>query len=311
MKNRLAIVVLAAGEGTRMKSYTPKVLHKVCGKPMLEYVVDAALSMKPEKVIVVVGTNAEQVMKVLPKKVIYAHQRRRLGTGHAVKQTEKLLAGFKGDVIVINGDTPLIKKDTLCMLLDLHHRRSNASTILTTQMANPMGYGRIIRQDGYVVGIVEQKDADERQRSIREVNTGTYCFDCGELFKALKNVKKENRQGEYYLTDVISIFSSRGRPIGSVVAEDPNEVMGINTRVQLAQAEKSIRMDILEKLMLDGVTIIDPETTHVDESVRIGRDSVIHPFTIIKGDTKIQANSSVGPFVYIKDGRIMKSAGIN
>jgi len=303
----LAIIVLAAGEGTRMKSSLPKVLHPVCGEPMISLVLKSAKGLNPDRVITVIGHKADAVAEVL-KETEFAVQDKQLGTGHAVSTAENMLEGFDGTVMVLSGDTPLLRKETLFKLLDTHKNSGAAASILTAKMENPTGYGRIIRaEDGAVLAIIEEKDAGPEQKAVNEVNTGTYCFDKKKLFDALKKVGSDNKQGEYYLTDVIGILNGRSEKVMASGTEEPGETMGVNTRVQLAEADKVMRRRINEELMLSGVTIVDPDTTFISPSVEIGRDTVVLPMTFISGQTKIGENCTIGPSSRIIDCEIGNS----
>jgi bifunctional UDP-N-acetylglucosamine pyrophosphorylase/glucosamine-1-phosphate N-acetyltransferase len=292
----LATVILAAGKGTRMKSKTPKVLHNVCGSTMLSYVIDAADSAGVKKIVVVVGYGADMVAREVEGRAQVAHQAEQLGTAHALMQAGPFLSEFKGQLLVLCGDTPLIEAGTLSGLIQNHRSAGSAATVLTAVMGNPNGYGRIIRDDqGGVVKIIEQKDASPAEKQIREVNTGIYCFEAGGLFKALKLLSPNNAQGEYYLTDIIEMYVSDGSRVGAVTIENPLEVSGINDRIQLAAAERYMRGRILKDLMLSGVTVLDPPSTFIDRKVQVGRDTVIYPFTFIEGNTVVGEDCIIGP----------------
>lgn len=299
MTNNFAIV-LAAGQGTRMKSKLYKVLHPVCGKPMVEHVVDNIKKLNVNRIVTIVGYGAEKVQEYLGEKSEYALQAEQLGTAHAVMQAEEILGQFEGTTFVVCGDTPLIRTETFENLYK-HHIKSNAkATILTAIADNPTGYGRIIRDsDGKVSQIVEQKDATVEQQKIKEINTGTYCFDNKALFEALKLVNNENAQGEYYLTDVIEILQSKGEIVSAFVCEDFDETLGVNDRVALSQAEEIMRNRIIEQHMKNGVTIINPVTTHIQADVEIGRDTIIKPGVIIEGKTTIGEDCIIGPNSHI------------
>ncbi len=300
---QIASIVLAAGKGTRMKSSLPKVIHHVCGKPILAHVIQTACQAGVGRNIVVIGHEAEMVRETIGNtRVEWVYQTEQLGTGHAVMQAESILAGFDGEILVLCGDTPLIKPETLTRLMDNHLSSGNAVTVLTAFMDNPAGYGRIVRDDaGQVLEIVEQKDASAGQLIIKEVNTGIYCFNARKLFNGLKKITPANNQGEYYLTDVLSVLRNDGEVVGAVRVQDPLETMGINNRVQLAEAEKILRQKKLQQLMIDGVTIIDPQNTYIDQDVNIGRDSVIYPGTIIEGNCCLGEKCQIGPFSRLKD----------
>lgn len=298
-------IILAAGKGTRMKSSLPKVLHKVCGKPMIEHVLTAAEEAGVDRNILVVGYGSQKVEETLGDQVQYAYQYEQLGTGHAVLQAAELLKGYNGAVLVICGDTPLLTGETFSKLLAYHRERKAVATVLTGIMDNPYGYGRIIRNsNGGVTKIVEEKDASPEEKRVQEINTGTYCFDSNLLFAALEKITPHNAQGEYYLTDVISMFVERNLKVEAVVAENVLETMGINSRKHLAEAEGYLRQRILDKLMDQGVTIIDPVSTFIHTEVKIGKDTIIHPFTIIEGKTIIGEECVIGPSSRINSSQI-------
>lgn len=301
----LAAVVLAAGKGTRMKSRHPKVLHPVAGRPMLSYVLEAVESAGADRVVVVAGFGLEAVRAVVGEKAEVVCQEEQLGTAHALLQAEEKLRDRRGEILVVCGDTPLLNGRVLADLVTFHRDTGAKATVLTTRMEDPTGYGRVIRgEDGLVRRIVEQKDASPAEQAVDEVNTGVYCFAVEGLFDALRRIGRENRQGEYYLTDIVSLYVSEGRPVASWVAPDPAVVMGINDRVQLARAEQVLRRRIIERLMLDGVTVIDPATTFVDAGVSIAPDTVIYPFTIIEGETVIGRECIIGPQSRLVDCRL-------
>lgn len=294
-------VILAAGQGTRMKSKLYKVLHPVCGKPMVQHVVDQVLQLDLEKLVTVVGFGAEQVKAQIGDQSEFALQEEQLGTAHAVMQAAPYLQDKDGVTLVVCGDTPLITAATMKALLE-HHLATNAkATILTAIAENPAGYGRIIRnREGHVEKIVEHKDATEAERAINEINTGTYCFDNRSLFEALTNVSNHNVQGEYYLTDVIEILKAKGEIVSAYQAPSFAETIGVNDRVALSQAEKIMRERINRHHMTNGVTIIDPEHTYISPEVKIGRDTVIYPGTVIEGATVIGEDCIIGPHSEIK-----------
>ncbi|MFA9559784.1 bifunctional UDP-N-acetylglucosamine diphosphorylase/glucosamine-1-phosphate N-acetyltransferase GlmU [Evansella sp. AB-rgal1] len=304
MNNRFA-VILAAGKGTRMKSDLYKVLHPVCGKPMVQHIVDQIKDCNVKKTIAVVGHGAEKVKDQLGKDVEYVLQEEQLGTGHAVMQAEGLLREEEGTTVVLCGDTPLLTKKTIDALLLEHETKGAKATILTAKAEEPTGYGRVIRdKDGAVNKIVEQKDANEEELSVKEINTGTYCFDNKALFLALKNVGNSNAQGEYYLPDVIEILQRDGEAIAAFQTLDFNETIGVNDRVALSTAEVLMKRRINEQLMRDGVTLIDPENTYVSSDAIIGKDTVIYPGCIIKGKTIIGENCEIGPHSEIDNSKI-------
>lgn len=298
-------VVLAAGQGTRMKSKLYKVLHPVCGKPMVEHVVDHIQELGAERIVTIVGHGAEKVQDQLGIRSEYAIQEEQLGTAHAVLQADTVLGNLSGTTLVVCGDTPLIRTETMQALLQ-HHKKTNAkATILTGNPKNPTGYGRIIRNsEGHVERIVEQKDATPEQHQVKEINSGTYCFDNESLFAALKLVKNDNVQGEYYLPDVIEILKSQGDIISAYATDDFEETLGVNDRVALSQAETIMRARIVEKHMLNGVTIINPYNTYISAESVIGTDTILQPGVIIEGTSEIGEDCVIGPNSHITDSHI-------
>ncbi|WP_169834535.1 bifunctional UDP-N-acetylglucosamine diphosphorylase/glucosamine-1-phosphate N-acetyltransferase GlmU [Paenibacillus donghaensis] len=304
-------IVLAAGQGKRMKSKLYKVLHPVCGKPMVGHVLDTVTATGCQRTIVVVGHGAEAVQAYLGDKAEYVLQASQLGTGHAVKQTKELLGSEEGTTIVICGDTPLVTSETLEGLMALHERNRAAATVLTAVMEQPAGYGRIIRgTDGGVLKIVEQKDCSSEEDAIHEINTGTYCFDNAKLFAALEKVTNTNNQQEYYLTDVIGILRGEGDIVLGYQANDPAESIGVNDRLALSEAEGHMKRRINRRHMLGGVTLIDPDSTYIGAEVVIGQDTVIYPGTFLKGMTVIGEQCIIGPASDIEDSRIMDGAAV-
>lgn len=304
MTNTYAIV-LAAGQGTRMKSDLYKVLHPVCGKPMVEHVIDHICDLHSDRIVTIVGHGAEMVEQTLGNKSEYALQAQQLGTAHAVQQAERVLADLEGTTLVVCGDTPLISTETMAALLAHHHETEAKATILTAIADDPTGYGRIIRaENGDVMRNVEHKDTNDSERLVKEINTGTYCFDNRVLFDTLKKVNNENAQGEYYLPDVLGILKSEGQRISAYTTPDFHETLGVNDRVALAQAEKSMRQLIAEKHMRNGVTIISPEQTVISAEAEIGRDTVIQPGVLIEGTTKIGSQCVIGPNSHIQNSTV-------
>ncbi len=304
MTNRYA-VVLAAGQGTRMKSKLYKVLHPVCGKPMVEHVIDQVSTLGLQKVVTIVGFGAELVRSLIGDKSEYALQEEQLGTAHAVMQARSLLEFEKGTTIVVCGDTPLIKSETMVELLAHHEQHKAKVSILTAFATDPTGYGRIIRQgNGEVLRIVEHKDASDEERTVQEINTGTYCFDNETLFKALNKVSNDNIQGEYYLPDVIEIVKNSGEKVSAYQTKQFEETLGVNDRVALSQAESHMRSRINHQHMINGVTIVDPSNTYISADVIIGSDTIIYPGTTISGKTLIGSDSIIGPNTEIKDCQI-------
>ncbi|QYR23841.1 bifunctional UDP-N-acetylglucosamine diphosphorylase/glucosamine-1-phosphate N-acetyltransferase GlmU [Paenibacillus sp. sptzw28] len=298
-------IVLAAGQGKRMKSKLYKVLHPVCGKPMVGHVLETVKEAACERTVVVVGHGAEAVQSYVGNEAEFVLQERQLGTGHAVQQAESLLGGEQGTTVILYGDTPLVTSGTIRALLELHERKKSAATVLTAVVPNPQGLGRIIRDEsGLVQGIVEQKDCSEEQTAITEINTGMYCFDNAKLFDALKQVKNDNAQGEYYLTDVMGILKNAGETIEAYRASDFAEGIGVNDRVGLAEAEQLMRARIVRKHQIAGVTVIDPAATYIEADVVIGADTVIYPGTMLRGRTSIGEDCVIGPQADITDTTI-------
>ncbi len=303
MKEDIITIVMAAGKGTRMKSNKSKLVHKIYGKELVTRVVDLAEEVGSNKIVAVVGHLREQVQAVLGDRVEYAYQDELLGTGHAVMQATSFLEGKKGKVVILYGDVPIIRPETVKNLIEKSIKNREYATLLTAIYENPTGYGRIIRDEGgNIKGIVEEKDASETQREIKEINSGIYCFDIQELLLALKEIKPNNAQGEYYLTDVIKIMNEKGLKTGAVIVEDNTEILGVNDRAQLELLTRVLRMRINAEHMKNGVTIEDSNSTYIYDGVKIGRDTVIHPNTTIKSDVEIGEDCEIGPNSYIREG---------
>lgn len=301
----VAGIILAAGKGVRMKSDLPKVLHLLGGEPLISHVKTVCKKLPLEKIVVVVNFQAAEIKKILGEEVKYVEQKEPLGTGHAVLSTRPFFEDFTGDLMVVYGDAPFLKAETLQRLLEEHRNCGNVATLLTAFLPSPSGYGRIVRNArGEVERIVEEMDAPPEEKAIKEVNSGVYCFRASSVFEALAEIKPENRSGEYYLTDVIEIINQRGWRVGTVKTDDSLEITGINTRKELAQAEKMLRERILENLIEEGVTVVDPSTTFIGVEVKAGKDTVISPFTILEGETIIGENCKIGPYTHICDSRI-------
>jgi bifunctional UDP-N-acetylglucosamine pyrophosphorylase/glucosamine-1-phosphate N-acetyltransferase len=313
-----AVVVLAAGEGTRMKSATPKVLHEIGGRSLVGHVVAAARELAPEQLVVVVGHAREQVTAHLAEidpAIRTAVQVEQRGTGNAVRTALESLAEqdvvLDGTVIITCGDTPLLTADTLRTLAAAHEGDGNAVTVLTAEVPDATGYGRIVRDGGgAVAAIVEQKDASEEQRAIREINSGVFAFDAKLLGEALSKVTTDNAQGEEYLTDTLAILRAAGHRVGAAVAADHREILGINNRVQLAEARRLLNDRVLTAAMLAGVTVVDPASTWVDVSVVFEPDSVVHPGTQLRGVTRLAAGAEVGPDCVLTDTVVGEGARV-
>ena len=288
-------VILAAGMGTRMKSKMPKVLHKVCGKPLSKWVIDASKAAGADKVCAVVGHKAETVKEVLGDVCEFALQTEQKGTGHAVMQAIDVIKNSKGEVVILNGDTPLITAETINKAIEYHKNNGNQATVITAILDDATGYGRIVRDnDGSVLKIVEQKDASEEEKKINEVNSGMYVFDAQSLVYALDKITPNNAQGEYYLTDTLEILLSAGKKIGGYAISDNDEIRGINDRVQLNEAEKIMQKRINEYHMRNGVTMRNPESVYIEDGVEICNDTEICQNVTIKSGTKIGSDCVIG-----------------
>ena len=306
----LETLILAAGKGTRMKSKLPKVLHKVGGKPMIKHVIDSARKAGSTREVVVIGSGANLVEQEISG-VEFVLQEEQLGTGHAVLAAKEKFVASKGIVLILCGDTPLLTEKTLKEFTAAHENSNCAATVLTAEMPDPKGYGRVIREeDGTFSRVVEDKDATDDEKKIREVNGGCYCFNAEKLFSALGKIKNDNAQGEYYLPDVLPILKDAGEKIGVFKAEYAAEILGINSRIQLAAADKALRMRKDRELMDSGVTIIDPNTTFIDYDVTVGQDTIIYPNTYLEGKTTIGEDCEIGPnirFVNMTVGNNVKA----
>ena len=296
-------IILAAGEGKRMKSNTAKPLMTVCGKTLIDYVLSAAKEVGTKENIVVVGHMADDVMSHLEDDAIYAFQREQKGTGHAVMQGIEPILDKDGVVMILCGDTPLIKGSELKEALSSHISSNRAATVITAIAPNPFGYGRVIRDGEKLSKIVEQKDASPAERAVTEINSGMYFFDIKKLSSALSKLTNNNSQGEYYLTDTIEILISEGENVGAEIV-DFESIIGVNDRVQLSHAEAVLNRRNVEKIMLSGVTVINPSATYIGSGVTVGMDSVIYPGTILEGDTVIGENCIIGPDTKITDTKI-------
>ena len=302
MPRNLAAVILAAGQGTRMKSDLPKVLHGVAGKPMLSHVAQTARTIDAAPIVAVIGHGADRVRAELANdNLTFVLQAEQLGTGHALQCAEASLKDFAGDLLLLCGDVPLLRSDTLQELL-AHHRQSSACiSILTAQMSDPTGYGRIIRGPDGVERIIEEKDASATERQVKEINTGIYIFRSPEVFGLLRQLDNSNAQGEYYLTDVVVAARQAGERVEALSAANAEEAMGINDRVQLAQAATLMRQRINERQQRAGVTLIDPRTTYIDPDVVIGADTLVHPGVHLRGKTTIGSGCEIEPGVIVTD----------
>jgi bifunctional UDP-N-acetylglucosamine pyrophosphorylase/glucosamine-1-phosphate N-acetyltransferase len=308
------IVILAAGKGTRMKSAMPKVLHRAGELPLIEHVLRTAEALQPQSIAVILGHQADTVRGSLEQRpgLTFALQEPQLGTGHALLQAEPLLASASGTVVLLSGDVPLLRASTLGDLVAHHARTGAAATVLTAVVDDPHGYGRIVRDFGQgIVGIVEHRDATEDQRSICEINSGIYAFDLAPLFGALKEIGSTNAQGEYYLPDLVTIYRERGLQVETVTAGDPQEILGVNSRKELAELTAILRARRNQELMDAGVTLIDPDTAFIGPDVTIGPDTIIHPNVYLEGPTAIGSNCTIHAGVRIVDSTIEDGVQVN
>jgi bifunctional UDP-N-acetylglucosamine pyrophosphorylase/glucosamine-1-phosphate N-acetyltransferase len=323
--NQTHVVVLAAGKGTRMKSEVPKVLHTISGLPIIEHVLRKAVALSPASITVVVGHGADQVKDGLAGfgggKIQFVAQEQQLGTGHALLQTRGVLEGKTGTVILLSGDVPLLTVASLEALLATHTEAAAAATVITANMARPFGYGRIVRTNGRISRIVEEKDASSAQRAINEINSGIYAFELEPLFGALDSIGTANKQGEYYLPDLIAIYRKQKRAVATWTVARADEIRGINSRTELAEVSSMVRQQKNEELMAAGVTIVDPATTYVDADVVIGADTVLHPCVFIEGSTKIGSaceihagarivNSTLGDRVCVRNHTVVTDSTV-
>lgn len=316
----LDVLVLAAGLGTRMRSNKAKVLHKVDGRPLISHVCHTAASLAPQRIFIVIGHQGEEVKQSVSKELedgqaVFVEQKQQLGTGDAVNAAREHLENAESDLLVLSGDVPKIRPETLAALVQQHHRhrgKGAACTILTVKLKDPSGYGRVLRDDeGLFDRIVEQKDANDEEKAVTEINAGIYCFEAKKLFAALSKVSNNNAQGEYYLTDVPRILCEEGEDVSIYHHHDADEIEGVNNRVQLADIERLVRRRTIDKLMLDyGVTFIDPKTTYVSEQAKIGRDTVLYPGVTVEGNTEIGDGCTVRSGTRISDSKIGSSVEI-
>lgn len=320
MSNPTNVLILAAGLGTRMKSDRAKVLHKLGGQPLIAHVLRSAAQLNPEKIIVVIGYQADQVEAAarasldpeMAERLVFVLQTAQHGTGHAVMCAREILQTAKGSLIVSYGDAPLVKAATLQKLRAAHEANHNAATLITIQMEIPPAYGRIIRDDeGQFVKIVEDKDCTPEQKAVQEVNPGFYCFDIPALLPALGRLTTKNAQGEYYLTDVPEILRADGQSVGTVLHDDDMELQGFNNRADIAQGWQTLRHEILDRLMIEGVTIVDPDSTYIDAEVQIGRDTTIHPQVIIEGRSRIGSHCEIHSWSHLTNVEIGDNCTVN
>ena len=302
-------IILAAGRSTRMKTELPKVMHEVCGVPMLGHVLRACREAGIERFVVVVGFAKEAIISAFGREpgVEFVEQKEQKGTGHAVMMCQDALKGFVGDVIIIAGDMPMIRGQTLRDLLGAHRATASAASIATTVLADPTGYGRIIRNDkGDFTGIVEHRDCTPEQLKTNEVNPSYYCFDVAELVAALGDIKPNNAKGEYYITDTLAILRDKGRTVRASTSVPAADATGINSRVDLAEVNRLMQTRIQQNWMETGVTIVDTATTWIDARAQIGTDATIRPFSTIEGNARIGSRCVIGPYAYVGDGTIVE-----
>ncbi|MDO8793959.1 MAG: bifunctional UDP-N-acetylglucosamine diphosphorylase/glucosamine-1-phosphate N-acetyltransferase GlmU [Vicinamibacterales bacterium] len=323
-KTNTHVVVLAAGKGTRMKSQVPKVLHRINGFSLIERVLQTATQLSPATITLVIGHGADQVRSSLSgfsRDLQFVVQEKQLGTGHALLQTAPLLRGKQGTVVLLSGDVPLLTAATLQALVATQAETSAAATVITAKVARPFGYGRIVRTAGRISKIVEEKDASPAQRAITEINSGIYALDLSGLFEALDSIGTANKQGEYYLPDLIAIFRKQKRAVATWTVERAQEIRGINSRAELSEVTAMVRQQKNEELMAAGVTLIDPATTYVDSDVIVGPDTVLHPCVILEGSTRIGAaceihsgarivNSTIGDRVCVRNHTVIAGSTI-
>ena len=305
-----AAIILAAGVSSRMNTQLPKVLHEVCGRPMLAYVLDACREVGITKIFVVVGFGADQVERYFAeaKDITWVQQQEQLGTANAVMCCKEYLRDFKGETMILCGDGPLVRAETLSTLIGKHQIEQPAATLATAVLDDPTGYGRIIRDRyGNIQGIVEDADCTREQLAITEINPSYYLFNNQILFEAVEQVKPDNVKKEYYLTDAISYIITTDHKVVAVTAVRPEEAMGVNSRAQLSVASKIMQKRIQQELMDHGVTIVDPDNTWIDARAKIGQDTIIEPFTYIHGEVKIGKACRIGPFAYLRPGTILES----
>ncbi|HIJ66849.1 MAG TPA: NTP transferase domain-containing protein [Planctomycetes bacterium] len=308
MADRIAII-LAAGESKRMNTKLPKVLHEVCGRPMLAYVLDACRQAGIGRIFVVVGYNKEQVIEQYRdcNDIVFVEQGEQKGTAHAVMCCKEHITGFGGQVLILCGDGPLIRSETLKILIDKHTSEMSAATLATSILEDPTGYGRILRDSyGNIQGIVEDNDCTDEQRKIKEINPSYYCFEGPVLLDALDRITPDNAKNEYYLTDALHVIIHTGHKVMAVTAVAAQDALGVNDREQLSRAGKIMQQRIQHQLMNNGVTIVDPDNTWIDARAKIGTDTVVEPFTYIHGEVEIGQDCRVGPFAYLRDGTVLQ-----
>ena len=306
------VVVLAAGQGTRMRSSGPKVLHTIAGQTLLGRVLSVAEAIGPASITVVVGHMAERVEALVHARGhATVRQTDQLGTAHALLQAKSALSGQSGTVLLLSGDVPLLEGHTLRSLLDVHASAGAAASVVTALVPSPFGYGRIVRRDGAIVRIVEERDASPEEKALAEINAGVYAFELPVLWDGLREIGPANAQGEFYLTELVQVFRRRGRVVSTLCVEDASSIRGINNRSELAEAAKHVRQRKHEELMAAGVTLVDPDSTYIDSTVEIGQDSVIHPGVVLEGSARIGAACEIHAYVRIRNGVLGDRVTVN
>lgn len=308
--NKLKVIILAGGQGTRMKSKMPKVLHKVLDRAMIDYVIEASKDIKADDIMVIVGHQSAMVKSVLGTELKYGYQKEQLGTGHAVMQGLDFIEDDE-NVLILYGDTPLIKPETLQKLIEIHTKEKNYATVISSFVKNPTGYGRIVRENGIFNKIVEQKDTTKEQAKINEINTGVYVFNSNALKQALNNLSNDNAQNEYYLTDTLEIIKNTGNKVGIMIADDNEEFLGVNSKSELAIANNIMKKRINKQHMDNGITIEDPNNTYIGKDVVIKEDTIILPGCIIEGKTTIGSDCIIGPYARITSSDIKDCVSIS
>lgn len=302
---KTAAVILAAGKGVRMRSKLPKVLHPLMGKPLVSYVIESCKRIRSDRILIVVGYQADRVREKLGADFEYVEQSRQLGTGHALMMAVEKLKGFRGNLLVLAGDTPFLTGEILKRLVKRHQQTGAAATMMTTIMDPPLTYGRIVRNaTGGLLRIVEERDATPDEKKIKEINTSHYIFQTEKVLPLLSKLGTGNDQGEYYLTDIIEMLVKRNELVETLTSDDPSVLMGINNRKHLAEAQAWLQARVTDGLMENGVTLIDPKSVCIEPGVRIGPDTVVHPFTTLAGNTRIGSGCVIGPCVRIENTRI-------
>jgi len=310
----LRVIILAAGKGTRMNSTMPKVVHSILNKPIINYVLDSVSTLKPQKTYIVVGYKrdlVEDAVSISQTKVEYIYQKQQLGTGHAIKISHKTLGNYKGNILILNGDCPNISVSTLRKLIKKHNDSKSVISFISSSLNEPKGYGRIVRGNNKkIVRIVEEKDASNSQKQIKEINSGIYCVKSAFLWNSLSKIGAKNKQREYYLPDIVEFALKNSEKVAVLKISNPDEILGINNRKELANLELNIKFNVISKLQQKGVTIADPGSTYISTDVKIGKDSVINPNTYVYGNSSIGSNCVIGPDVYIENSIIKNSVNI-